>query len=82
MSSLFNELKRRNVIKASAGYTLLGWLVLQIADVIVPAMKLPDWTMSFLLLVGLLGFPFVMFFSLSSCLTKFFSDICPTKLVK
>ena len=61
--SLFTELKRRNVFKVVIGYILLGWVVLQIADIIVPALSLPDWTITFLLVVGALGFPFVIFFS-------------------
>ena len=61
--SLFTELKRRNVFKVVAGYFLLGWLVLQVADVIVPALNLPEWTMTMLIVLGLLGLPFVIFFS-------------------
>ena len=62
-SSFFGELKRRNVFKATAGYILLGWLVLQIADVVVPALNLPHWTMTLLLVIGLFGLPFVIFFA-------------------
>ena len=62
-SSFFSELKRRNVFKATAGYILLGWLVLQIADVVVPALKLPEWTMTMLLLIGMFGLPFVILFA-------------------
>jgi len=62
-TSFFSELKRRNVFKVTGGYLLLGWLVLQIADVVIPALNLPAWTMSFLLMVGLFGLPFVIFFS-------------------
>ncbi len=61
--SFFKELKRRNVFKVSVGYLLLGWVVLQIADVIVPAANLPEWTITFLLVVGALGFPFAIFFA-------------------
>ena len=42
---------------------LLGWVVLQVADVIVPALALPDWTITFLLVVGIFGFPFALFFA-------------------
>jgi TolB-like protein/tetratricopeptide (TPR) repeat protein len=61
--SLFQELKRRNVFKVVTGYVILGWLVLQIGDVLVPTLNLPEWTMAFLLIVGVLGFPFVVFFA-------------------
>ena len=32
--SLFNELKRRNVIKVVAGYLVFAWIVMQVADVV------------------------------------------------
>jgi len=60
---LFEELKRRNVFKVGFSYILLGWVVLQIADVLVPALSLPDWTISLIFLLGLLGFPFALFFA-------------------
>jgi len=62
-NSFFAELKRRNVFKVAFGYILLGWVVLQVADVIVPTLGLPEWTMKFLLVVGALGFPFAIFFA-------------------
>lgn len=40
---------------------LLAWVVLQVADIVVPALELPEWTIKFLILVGLLGFPFALF---------------------
>ncbi|NNJ73215.1 MAG: hypothetical protein HKP09_08540 [Enterobacterales bacterium] len=61
--SFFNELKRRNVFKVGFGYIVLGWLVIQVADVVVPALSLPDWTITMLLVVGLCGFPFALFFA-------------------
>lgn len=61
--SFYTELKRRNVFKVVIGYILLGWVVLQVADVLVPALSLPEWTIKFLLATGLLGFPFAAFFA-------------------
>lgn len=61
--SLFTELKRRNVFKVGFGYIVLGWLVIQVADVVVPALSLPEWTITLLLVIGLFGFPFALFFA-------------------
>jgi TolB-like protein/Tfp pilus assembly protein PilF len=55
--SLFVELKRRNVFRVAAAYLVFGWLVLQIADVVFPALSLPDWAITLvtvLLAIGLL----------------------------
>jgi len=61
--SLYKELTRRNVFKVVLGYIILGWAVLQVADILVPAFNLPDWTITFLVIIGLLGVPFVIFFA-------------------
>jgi len=62
-ASFFSELKRRSVFKVGTAYLILGWVVLQVADLIVPRLALPEWTITFLLVVGLLGFPFALFFA-------------------
>ncbi len=61
--SIFAELKRRNVVRVSVLYGLAAWLILQVADVLVPALGLPDWVMRFVALLLILGFPLVFIFS-------------------
>ena len=60
--SLFNELKRRNVFRVLLAYLVVGWLVLQVADVLVDALELPVvWSKAVIALV-LIGFiPTVVF---------------------
>lgn len=60
---LFDELKRRNVFRVGAAYVVLGWLVVQVTETISPALNLPDWTVAFVIWVGIIGLPFVLFFS-------------------
>ncbi len=55
--SLFAELKRRNVFRVAAAYTVVAWLLLQIGDTLAPALRLPDWATPLLLFFLLLGFP-------------------------
>jgi TolB-like protein/tetratricopeptide (TPR) repeat protein len=61
--SLFAELKRRNVFKAGVAYLALGWVVTQITSTVAPALHLPDWVVSLVLWIGVIGFPFVIMFS-------------------
>ncbi len=61
--SVIAELKRRNVVRVAALYGLAAWLILQVADVLVPALGLPDWVMRFVALLLILGFPLVLIFS-------------------
>ncbi len=37
--SLFNELKRRNVFRVTAAYVVVGWLLLQVGDVVFEALE-------------------------------------------
>ena len=60
---LINELRRRNVFRVGAAYVLLGWVVIQVTDTVSPALNLPDWTLSFVTWIGIVGFPFALFFA-------------------
>jgi len=61
--SLINELKRRNVFKVSATYLTLGWVVMEVTGVVVPALHLPESIPSIVMWLGVIGFPFVVIFS-------------------
>ena len=63
MGQLFGELKRRNVFRVAIAYLVAGWLVLQVAELVLSGIGAPDWVMKTLLLLGLLGFPIVLIFS-------------------
>ena len=63
MSSLFSELRRRNVFKVGTAYLVVGWLVVQITGTVVPALKLPDYTLSLVVWLGIVGFPFALLFA-------------------
>jgi TolB-like protein/Flp pilus assembly protein TadD len=59
----FAELKRRNVVRVGMLYAVAGWLLIQVADVLVSLLSLPDWTLRFIALLLALGFPLVLIFS-------------------
>src|SRR5215468_1319164 len=61
--SLFAELKRRNVFKAGIAYLALGWVVTQVTATVAPALHLPDWIVSVVVWIGVIGFPFLIVFS-------------------
>lgn len=61
--SLFEELKRRNVFRVGIAYLLLGWVLLQVTDVVVPILALPEWVTRLVLLLLALGFPVVLVFA-------------------
>ncbi len=61
--SFINELKRRNVIKVAAAYMIVGWLILQVGEVLSPALRLPEWVNSTLAFFIILGFPLALIFA-------------------
>ena len=61
-NSFIEQLKRRNVFKVGIAYLVLAWVVIQIADVVVPALSLPEWTITFMIVIGMFGFPFALLF--------------------
>ena len=57
MGQLFEELKRRKVFRVAAMYVIVSWLVLQVVDVFMEFMPLPEWTSRLVFLLLAVGFP-------------------------
>ena len=53
----FAELKRRNVFKVAGIYGIVSFGIIQAADVMLPRLGLPDWTVTFMVAVVVLAFP-------------------------
>jgi len=49
--SVLEELKRRNVIRIGIAYAVASWVLLQVVDVISPALDLPGWVPKLVLLI-------------------------------
>ena len=54
--SLFAELSRRNVIRIAGFYLVAAWLVVQVAETVLPAFDVPGWVLRALILVLAIGF--------------------------
>ncbi len=61
--SLIGELKRRNVFRVAVLYLVASWVILQVADVLFPALGVPAGGINLILGVLILGFPLVLIFS-------------------
>ena len=61
--SFFTELKRRNVLRVAIAYAVVAWLLLQVSDTLVPALHLPEWFLSGVALLLILGFPVALLFA-------------------
>ena len=63
MGKLFNELKRRNVVRVGIAYIVLGWLALQVGDILFELFEAPEWVFKTFAALLFLGFPFVCLFA-------------------
>jgi len=82
-SNLFTELKRRNVLKVTLTYTVIAWLLIQLA--LVPALDVPGWAIETLVILLIIGFITVIFISWFFEATpegmKRTADISPTEVL-
>ncbi|HJO11320.1 MAG TPA: hypothetical protein QGI39_04685 [Gammaproteobacteria bacterium] len=60
MSKLLQEIKRRNIVKVGAAYAIVAWVLIQVSESLLPALQLPDWTLSLIVVLLLLGFPITL----------------------
>ncbi|TVQ28655.1 MAG: hypothetical protein EA370_16315, partial [Wenzhouxiangella sp.] len=60
--SLFAELKRRNVFRAAGLYMVGAWLIVQVAETVLPAFDVPAWVLRATIVLLAIGFiPAVIF---------------------
>ena len=57
ISKLYKELRRRNVFRVTTVYLIASWILIQIAETTFPALNLPDWTVTFVVVLLAMGFP-------------------------
>ena len=57
---LFYELKRRNVFRVAIAFGVASWLILQIVDILLPMLGLPEWIGKAVLLLLIVSFPIAL----------------------
>jgi adenylate cyclase len=55
--SFFAELKRRKVVRVAVVYAATAFVVLQVADIMLPSLGVPGWALSLIVVLLILGFP-------------------------
>jgi len=70
LSGLFNELKRRNVVRVGIAYILIAWLIAQVAELALDSFDAPGWVIKAVLLLLALGLPVALFFAWAFELTS------------
>jgi TolB-like protein/Tfp pilus assembly protein PilF len=59
-SRAFADLRRRKVFRVAAGYAVVAWLVIEVASVVIPALRLPEWLLTAVVITALAGFPITL----------------------
>jgi len=58
--SFFGELRRRNVFRVGIAYLAVVWVLIQVADVVLPNVGAPGWITEALIYSSALGFPLAL----------------------
>ena len=61
--SLFKKLKERNVIRVAIAYIVGGWVLIEVADILLPTFEAPAWAMRALILSVVGGLPVALVFA-------------------
>jgi TolB-like protein len=63
MTSVWGELKRRKVVRVAIAYAVAGWLLIQVADIVLDNIEAPAWIFQVILLLLVIGFPLAIIFA-------------------
>jgi len=63
MTSVWGELRRRNVVKVAVAYAIVGWLLIEVASTVLPTFQAPLWALQTITFVIILGFPLALILS-------------------
>jgi TolB-like protein/Flp pilus assembly protein TadD len=84
--SLIAELRRRNVFRVGVAYAIVGWLLVEVASVVLPTFKTPEWVLQAFTFLVILGFPLALVFAWAFELTpegfKRAQDVHPAESIR
>ena len=63
MLKFYKEFRRRKMFRPLVTYAGVSFVLLQVVSIIFPALYLPGWTQTFVVILMLLGFPITIFFA-------------------
>ena len=57
LSQFWQELKKRRVVQTFAMYGATAFILMEAADIMLPRLGLPDWTVTFIIVLLIVGLP-------------------------
>jgi len=83
--NFFSELRRRHVYKVAVAYSVVAWLIIQAASIVLPTLEAPPWAMKVVLVILVIGFPVGLVLSWAFEITpegiKLESEITPDEAI-
>ena len=62
-SQFWQELRRRKVIRVISVYAAAAFVILELADIVIPSLGLPAWTLNFIIIILSTGFVIALILS-------------------
>jgi len=75
INHFWQELKRRKVVRVMAMYAATAFIIMEAGDIMLPRLGLPDWTVTFIIILLIIGFPI-------SIILSWIFDITPEGILK
>jgi tetratricopeptide (TPR) repeat protein len=75
LDQFWKEIKRRKVSRVLAMYAATAFIILEASDIMLPRLGLPDWTVTFVIILLIIGFPI-------TAIVSWIIDITPEGLMK
>tara|TARA_B110000438_G_scaffold213367_1_gene205595 strand:+ start:689 stop:2806 length:2118 start_codon:yes stop_codon:yes gene_type:complete len=66
MKNTWDKFKHRSVVKIATAYAVVGWVMLQVIEVILPTFNAPEWIAQTLVFTVIMGFPIALLFAWAS----------------
>ena len=66
MKNMWDKFKHRNVVKIASAYAVVGWVMLQVIEVVLPTFNAPEWIAQTLVFSVIMGFPIALLFAWAS----------------
>jgi len=60
IGNAWSQLTERKVVQRGLLYLVVAWVILQVIDIIFPALGIPEWAVSMVVVLLILGFPLAM----------------------
>ncbi len=75
LANFFREVWRRHVLQVALPYSVIGWVLIEVAEVVLQAFEAPNWMMRAVLITFMVGLPIVI-------ILAWIFDFTPSGLVR